>query len=100
MKTQQITLEKAIVQREGNIVSDMDGEKVMLSVQKGKYYTLGKLGGELWDLMKEPVTIQELVTTLQSQYDVEQTECEKQVTDFINQLLEQGLVKIEDRINS
>lgn len=100
MKTQQITLEKAIVQREGNIVSDMDGEKVMLSVQKGKYYNLGKLGGEIWDLMKEPVTIQELVTTLQSQYDVEQTECEKQVTDFINQLLEQGLVKIEDRINS
>jgi hypothetical protein len=100
LKTQQITLEKAIVQREGNIVSDMDGEKVMLSVQKGKYYNLGKLGGEIWDLMKEPVTIQELVTTLQSQYDVEQTECEKQVTDFINQLLEQGLVKIEDRINS
>lgn len=50
--------------------------------------------------MKEPVTIQELVTTLQSQYDVEQTECKEQVTDFINQLLEQGLVKIEDRINS
>ncbi|MGE7636529.1 lasso peptide biosynthesis PqqD family chaperone [Peribacillus frigoritolerans] len=100
LKTQQITLEKAIVQSEGNIVSDMDGEKVMLSVQKGKYYNLGKLGGEIWDLMKEPVTIQELVTTLQSQYDVAQTECEKQVTDFINQLLEQGLVKIEDRINS
>ncbi|MEX6700345.1 lasso peptide biosynthesis PqqD family chaperone [Peribacillus frigoritolerans] len=100
LKTQQITLEKAIVQREGNIVSDMDGEKVMLSVQKGKYYNLGKLGGEIWDLMKEPVTIQELVTTLQSQYDVEQTECKEQVTDFINQLLEQGLVKIEDRINS
>jgi len=100
LKTQQITLEKTIVQREGNIVSDMDGEKVMLSVQKGKYYNLGKLGGEIWDLMKEPVTIQELVTTLQSQYDVAQAECEEQVTDFINQMLEQGLVKIEDRINS
>lgn len=87
-------------QSPGNIVSDMDGEKVMLSVQKGKYYNLGELGGEIWDLMKEPVTIHELVTTLQSQYDVEQTECEEQVTDFINQLLEQGLVKIEDRINS
>ncbi|MED4690419.1 lasso peptide biosynthesis PqqD family chaperone [Peribacillus frigoritolerans] len=100
LKTQQNTLEKAIVQREGNIVSDMDGEKVMLSVQKGKYYNLGELGGEIWDLMKEPVTIHELVTTLQSQYDVAQTECEEQVTDFINQLLEQGLVKIEERINS
>ncbi|PHD75774.1 PqqD family protein [Bacillus sp. AFS043905] len=84
-------------QSPGNIVSDMDGEKVMLSVQKGKYYNLGELGGEIWDLLKEPITIHKLVATLQSQYDVEQTECEEQVTDFINQLLEQGLVKIEIR---
>ncbi|MEK4065673.1 lasso peptide biosynthesis PqqD family chaperone [Peribacillus sp. FSL R5-0717] len=100
IKNQRVTKNLLYSQSPGNIVSDMDGEKVMLSVQKGKYYNLGKLGGEIWDLMKEPVTIQELVTTLQSQYDVEQTECKEQVTDFINQLLEQGLVKIEDRINS
>ncbi|MGJ3196260.1 lasso peptide biosynthesis PqqD family chaperone [Peribacillus frigoritolerans] len=100
IKNQRVTKNHLFSQSPGNIVSDMDGEKVMLSVQKGKYYNLGELGGEIWDLMKEPVTIQELVAALQSQYDVEQTKCEKQVTDFINQLLEQGLVKIEDRINS
>lgn len=100
IKNQRVTKNHLYSQSPGNIVSDMDGEKVMLSVHKGKYYNLGELGGEIWDLMKEPVTLHELVTTLQSQYDVEQTECEEQVTDFINQLLEQGLVKIEDRINS
>ncbi|MBK5500720.1 lasso peptide biosynthesis PqqD family chaperone [Peribacillus sp. TH14] len=100
LKTQQITLEKAIVQREGNIVSDMDGEKVMLSVHKGKYYNLGELGGEIWELMKEPITIHDLVTTLQSQYDVTQTECEEQVTAFLSQLLEQDLVNIKESINS
>ncbi|MFK9117570.1 lasso peptide biosynthesis PqqD family chaperone [Peribacillus frigoritolerans] len=100
IKNQRVTEKHLYSQSPGNIVSDMDGEKVMLSVQKGKYYNLGELGGEIWDLLKEPITIHELVTTLQSQYDVAQTECEEQVTDFINQLLEQGLVKIEDRINS
>ena len=29
-----------IVQSKGNIVSDMGGEKVMLSVNNGKYYQL------------------------------------------------------------
>lgn len=100
MNINQLDTKTLYSQSPGNIVSDMDGEKVMLSVQKGKYYNLGQLGGEIWDLMKEPITIHDLVTTLQSQYDVAQTECEKQVTDFINQLLEQGLVKIEDSINS
>ncbi|MFF2588527.1 lasso peptide biosynthesis PqqD family chaperone [Peribacillus butanolivorans] len=100
IKNHRVSEKHLYSQSPGNIVSDMDGEKVMLSVQKGKYYNLGELGGEIWDLMKEPITIRELVTTLQSQYDVAQTECEEQVTDFINQLLEQGLVKIEDSINS
>lgn len=81
-------------QSPGNIVSDMDGEKVMLSVSNGKYYNLGELGGEIWELMKEPITIQELVTKLQSQYNVDQTDCQSQVTDFLSQLLEQGLVSI------
>lgn len=81
-------------QSPGNIVSDMDGEKVMLSVSNGKYYNLGELGGEIWELMKEPITIQELVTKLQSQYNVDQSDCQSQVTDFLSQLLEQGLVSI------
>ncbi|MBO0996453.1 lasso peptide biosynthesis PqqD family chaperone [Bacillus sp. SD075] len=81
-------------QSPGNIVSDMDGEKVMLSVSNGKYYNLGELGGEIWELMKEPITIQELVVTLQSQYTVDQTDCKEHVTDFLSQLLEQGLVSV------
>ena len=100
IKNQRVTKNHLYSQSPGNIVSDMDGEKVMLSVQKGKYYNLGELGGEIWDLLKEPITIHELVATLQSQYDVAQTECEEQVTDFINQLLEQDLVNIKESINS
>ena len=92
IKNQNISKNSFISQKQGNIVSDMDGEKVMLSIQNGKYYNLGELGGEIWELMKEPISIQELVTTLQSQYDVDQTECEEQVTAFLNQLIEEGLI--------
>ena len=38
IKNQNISLENMIVQSKGNIVSDMDGEKVMLSINNGKYY--------------------------------------------------------------
>jgi hypothetical protein len=92
INSQKITKNTLISQKQGNIVSDMDGEKVMLSIQSGKYYNLGELGGEIWELMKEPILIQELVTTLQSQYDVGRTECEEQVTAFLNQLIEEDLV--------
>lgn len=94
MNINQLDTKNLYSQSPGNIVSDMDGEKVMLSVSNGKYYNLGELGGEIWELMKEPITIQELVTTLQLQYNVDQTDCKEHVTDFLSQLLEQGLVSI------
>ena len=97
MTNKQQDLKNALYsQKQGNIVSDMDGEKVMLSIQSGKYYNLGALGGEIWELIKEPISFEELVTTLLSRYDVGQAECEEQVAAFLNQLLEEGLITKND----
>ncbi|NRD76973.1 lasso peptide biosynthesis PqqD family chaperone [Bacillus sp. BRMEA1] len=80
------------VRNEGNILSDMDGEKVMLSIQNGKYYNLGTLGGEIWDLIGEPISIQEIVATLQLMYDVDPAQCEEHVSLFLRQLVDEGLI--------
>lgn len=45
IKSQTVSLNDYFVQGTGNIVSDMGGEKVMLSVLNGKYYNLGEVGG-------------------------------------------------------
>lgn len=91
IKSQQVS------QIEGNIVSDMGGEKVMLNIQQGKYYNLGDVGGEIWERIKDPILIQELIGTLMAQYDVEQTECEEQVLSFLDHLVMEGLVQIHDQ---
>ncbi|GGP14013.1 lasso peptide biosynthesis PqqD family chaperone [Oceanobacillus neutriphilus] len=84
-----------VSQLEGLIVSDMDGEKVMLSIENGKYYNLGETGGEIWDCMKEPISIQDLIQSLVKEYDVREYECSEQVLRFIDRLAEEGLVKVE-----
>lgn len=85
-------IDHLVNQAEGNIVSDMGGEKVMLSIQNGKYYNLGEVGGAIWELMKEPITIQDLIIELKTHYDVEASECEKQVRSFLDQLLGEKLI--------
>ena len=92
--TQTISTNHLISQAEGYIVSDMDGEKVMLSIQSGKYYNLGQVGGDIWDLIKEPVSIEHIVQSLQSIYEVSQTECEEEVLSFLEKLKEEGLILI------
>ncbi|MGG0185190.1 lasso peptide biosynthesis PqqD family chaperone [Bacillus rhizoplanae] len=96
INAQKISLECQVVQSKGNIVSDMDGEKVMLNVQKGKYYNLGEMGGEIWDLIEEPITVAQLVTTLISNYDVARIDCEEQVLSFLELLFKENLIHIED----
>ena len=72
---------KWISQKEGNIVSDMDGERVMLSIENGKYYNLGDLGGEIWDLIEKPISMQQLIERLLEQYEVEKSVCEAHVNN-------------------
>jgi hypothetical protein len=83
-----------IAQAEGSIVSEMGKEKVMLSIANGKYYNLGELGGEIWDLLSSPMTLQELVEQLLARYEVERSECEQQVQAFLGQLVKEKLIEV------
>jgi hypothetical protein len=100
IKNQDISLEAFIVQSQGNIVSDMGGEKVMLSVQNGKYYNLGEMGGVIWDLIKEPISIAQLVAALMEEYDVDQATCESQVISFLELIRRENLIQMGDEISA
>lgn len=93
LKTEGLSLAKRVVQVKGNIVSDMGGEKVMLSIESGKYYNLGEIGGRIWELIEHPVPLAEVVGVLTAEYEVERTECEQHVISFVEMLLQEGLIE-------
>ena len=92
MQECKISLRDHITQAEGNIVSDMDGEKVMLSIKNGKYYNLGTIGGVIWDYIQKPILVEDLIAKLQSEYNVEAEQCKEDVLPFIEHLLEENLI--------
>ncbi|KPV39326.1 lasso peptide biosynthesis PqqD family chaperone [Alicyclobacillus ferrooxydans] len=96
MLVNSLPLNSKVAQKPGNIVTDMDGDKVMLSIEQGKYYNLGSIGGEIWDSMKEPVQIDAIITHLLNEYEVEVSVCKEHVLTFISNLLKEELVVIED----
>ncbi|WP_430786407.1 lasso peptide biosynthesis PqqD family chaperone [Virgibacillus flavescens] len=91
-----LLLNQMVRQKEGNIVSDMDGEKVMLSIHNGKYYNLGEIGGDIWMLIKDPICTKDLIDMLMVNYDVSQNECEEQVLSFLNLLSDEDLILVEE----
>lgn len=99
IKNQTISLNNIVVQGSGNIVSDMDGEKVMLSISNGKYYNLGEVGGRIWEQIEQPIAVNQLIDNLMSFYQVEKTDCENQVISFLDVLLNRNLIQVEEMVS-
>ena len=78
--------------REGLMAADMNGSAVMMDIMTGKYYNLGQVGGRIWELLEEPMTLSALVTKLTAEYDVSAEQCRADVEPFLNTLLERGLL--------
>lgn len=93
-RVKQLSMNHLVTQREGNIVSDMGNEKVMLNIENGKYYNLGTTGGEMWELIAAPITVSEVVTKIMTQYDVSKEQCEEEVLSFLEHMYEEKLVQV------
>lgn len=100
LKKHHISLNNWVRQGTGNIVSDMSGERVMLSVQNGKYYNLGIIGGLIWDKIEMSKSVSRLIDELLAEFAVEHAECENQVLSFLEMLLERNLIILDEKAGS
>ena len=90
----QMHLKSIVVQVNGNIVSDMDGEKVMLSIKNGKYYNLGEVGGFIWECIQQPKSIGNVIEEVQASYNVTAEQCKAEIIPFLEMLKEESLIEI------
>lgn len=89
-----LSIDTVLVQCEGNIVSDMDGEKVMLSIEQGKYFNLGQVGGDIWELIQTPRSVHDIIESLRTLYEIDVEICEQDVIPFLQNLLQEGLIRV------
>ena len=78
--------------RAGLMAADMNGSAVMMDIMTGKYYNLGTVGGRIWELLEEPMTIAAMVEKLTAEYDVSAEKCRSDIEPFLNTLLDRGLL--------
>ncbi|MBE6949973.1 MAG: lasso peptide biosynthesis PqqD family chaperone [Ruminococcaceae bacterium] len=78
--------------RAGLMTADMNGSAVMMDIMTGKYYNLGEVGGRIWELLEEPMTVGALVEKLTGEYDVSAEQCRADIAPFLKTLLERGLL--------
>ncbi|MDB2151341.1 lasso peptide biosynthesis PqqD family chaperone [Clostridium butyricum] len=73
---------------------DIDGEKVMMDIENGKYYALNEVGSKIWELTKDKIKINDIVNVLLSEYEVGEEQCRESTMNFIERLYNDDLIKI------
>jgi len=76
--------------------AELDGEVVMLSLETSRYYGLNLVGSRIWELLAQPQTLQQVCDTLLNEYDVTRVQCEREVLDVAQKLIDEKLVQAPD----
>ncbi|NOQ26733.1 MAG: lasso peptide biosynthesis PqqD family chaperone [Bacteroidales bacterium] len=87
-----INLHTVIQRKEEILASNLDGEKVMMSIEKGEYYGLGKTGTFIWDNIEESIKIADLIKLIIEKYNVDENQCFEDIVPFIKDLIEKELI--------
>jgi len=79
--------------KEDILSSQIGNEIVLLDVASGKYFKIDEVGSSIWEHLKEPKSLDNLVEILIMEYDVEKEQCKKDVTKFIGELKTNDFLK-------
>jgi coenzyme PQQ synthesis protein D (PqqD) len=78
------------------LISDLQGESVILNVNSQRYYGLDKVGTRFLTLLSNSESIEHAFANLSDEYDVESDELRGDLTDLLTELTKAGLVEICD----
>lgn len=91
--TLSLPLSTAVMRTADIIATDMDGETVMMSIEHGEYYGLSEVGSFLWEQLAGPLSVEELCRRVIEEFDVDETTCRTDVSAFIAEMLEIGVLQ-------
>lgn len=75
--------------------TDLNGDKVMMNLDKGKYFALNSVGSCIWDIMKEEICVKDVINILLKKYNVDKETCENNVLNYLGLLENEELITIK-----
>jgi hypothetical protein len=96
---QTIQKEQSLVRSQSVVARVVAGETLIVPIRAkvgdlASIYSFNGTGSLIWKCLQSPRTVTELAAAVSKEYDVELTQAERDVTDFVNELTAVGLVEV------
>lgn len=85
----------AFVRNENLFAAELGPELAMLNVERGRYYVFSGTARQIWNMLGEPVRFGDLRQRLLDRYDIDEESCERDLLELLDQLIEEGLVRVQ-----
>ncbi len=76
---------------------NVQGEAVLISPQEGRVKVLNEVGARVWELADGTRTVREIASKICAEYQVDQTGAEVDVVDFVELMMDHGLIELSDK---
>lgn len=88
---------KSLLARNPDLVAAvMDGDIVMMSIERGLYFGISGVGTRIWALLEIPMSVEDLVRIIRSEYEIDEVTCQTDLLAFAQDLVGNGIVQIAD----
>jgi hypothetical protein len=91
-----VTIETILVQDNEPVGADLDGGRVLLSLRAGAYFNLNPMASEIWQMLAVPCQVGRIFASLSDGHDVDAQTVARDVTPFLQTLVNHRLVRVID----
>jgi Coenzyme PQQ synthesis protein D (PqqD) len=91
-----VTIDSILIRDREPTEAAFDEGVVVLSVRAGAYFAFNGVATEIWSMLTKPCRVGEIFEHLSEHHDVDDKTLTRDVTPFLQTLVEQRLVRVID----
>lgn len=92
----ELNLDTVIQRNENDFLANSIGDEVVImNTETGDYLSINTVGSDIWNMLKQPIKIIDLINQVQDLYDIDREKCIDEVNAFLNNMIEQKIVTIK-----
>ncbi len=88
-----LALNDSVIPSADVVVTELEGEAVLLDMETKLYFTLNSTGAFIWKAISKGLTLEQVAEQLTQEYDVCHDYAKQCVLDLVSTLLKERLVK-------
>jgi hypothetical protein len=95
-KARSVTADTILARDCEPISTTVEQTAILLSVRAGSYFKLNRAGMEIWNLFQQPRRVGEIIEVLAQSHEVDTEIVTRDVTVFLDKLVERRLLRVID----